>query len=36
MYFVELSSQARKDKKLLKGAGLEKKAKILAVLYTPY
>ncbi len=29
MYFVELSSQARKDKKLLKGAGLEKKAKIL-------
>lgn len=29
MYFVELSSQARKDRKLLKGAGLEKKAKML-------
>lgn len=29
MYFVELSSRARKDRKLLKGAGLEKKAKML-------
>ncbi|MBQ3402436.1 MAG: Txe/YoeB family addiction module toxin [Synergistaceae bacterium] len=29
MYFVEFSSQARKDKKLLKEAGLDKKAKFL-------
>ncbi|MBQ3645725.1 MAG: Txe/YoeB family addiction module toxin, partial [Synergistaceae bacterium] len=29
MYLVELSKQAKKDKKLLKAAGLDKKAKIL-------
>ena len=29
MYFVELSKQAMKDRKKLKSAGLEKKAKIL-------
>ena len=29
MYFVELSKQAKQDKKFLKAAGLEKKAKIL-------
>ena len=29
MYFVELSKQAMKDRKFLKGAGLEKKAKSL-------
>ena len=29
MYFVEFSKQAKKDKKLLKAAGLDKKAKIL-------
>ena len=28
MYFVELSPQAMKDRKFLKRAGLEKKAKI--------
>ncbi len=29
MYFVELSKQAKKDKKFLKAAGLERKAKSL-------
>ena len=29
MYFVELSSKARKDRKLLKAAKLEEKAKVL-------